>query len=91
MSADELNVSEAERQVLLGQLNAAESALRSNLHVHRVDTTARAHMERALAHVREACIAISATGHVRNVEQLVTDLLKVERLASQVRQQPNRV
>ena len=44
-----------------------------------------------VAVVREACIAISATGHVRNVEQLVTDLLKVERLASQVRQQPIRV
>jgi len=91
MNADELNVSEAERQVLLGQLNSAESSLRSNLHVHRVDATARAHMERALAHVREACIAIDATGHARNVEQLVTDLLKVERLASQVRQQPIRV
>lgn len=48
-------------------------------------------MERALAHVREACIAINEASHARNVEQLENDLLNVERLSNQVRQQSNRV
>ena len=58
---------------------------------HRLDAIARAHMERALAHVREACIAINEAGHVRTVEQLGNDLLNVERLSNQVRQQSVRV
>ena len=42
---------------ILAQLNDAESALRENLHRHDLDPTARAHMERALSHPREAYIA----------------------------------
>ena len=87
MNDGELNVTETERQALLGQLNSAEAILRGNLHQHRVDPTARAHMERALAHVREAYIAISEAGRARTVDQLVNDFLLVERLSTQVRQQ----
>ena len=35
-------------------LEVAEMALRQNLHGHVQDATTRAHLERALAHVREA-------------------------------------
>jgi hypothetical protein len=87
MNPGEINSADTERQALLGQLNAAEAVLRGNLHVHRVDATARAHMQRALAHLLEAYIAINEAGRARTVEQLVNDLMKVERLTNQLQQQ----
>ena len=88
MNADELNAAENDRQTMLGQLQAAEAALRSNLHHNRVDVAARAHMERALAHVREACVAIREVGRARTVDQLVIELQHVEHLYNRLRQQP---
>lgn len=87
MTPDELNTAEAERQTMLGQLQAAEAALRGNLHLHRVDVAARAHMERALAHVREACVAVREVGRARTVDQLVSELQHVEHLYNRLRQQ----
>ncbi len=55
-------------------LDTAEQALRENLHVHLIDETARTHMNRALAHVREALIATKQIGQARSVEELVHDL-----------------
>ena len=66
-------------QRLLANLQAAEEALRDNLHVHSADATARAHMQRALCHLREAVIAISE-GHARSVEQVVREQAEFERL-----------
>ena len=91
MNARKLNVSDSERQTLLGQLNAAESALRANLHKNGIDLITRAHMERALAHIHEAYVAINEVGRARTVQQLVHELMKVERLAEKVRQQAPRV
>jgi hypothetical protein len=59
MNTGRIQAIEARRQALLGQLNAAESALRAGLHAHGFGNTARAHMERALAHICEAYIAIN--------------------------------
>jgi hypothetical protein len=87
MTPDELNAAESERETMLNQLQAAEAALRSNLQLHRVDVAARAHMERALAHVREASVAIHEAGCARTVDQLVNDLQEVEHLHNRLRQQ----
>src|SRR6266496_322485 len=57
---------------LLANLQVAEDALRDNLHVHDMDATARAHMQRALCHLRESCIALDG-GHARSVDQLVSE------------------
>ena len=72
------------------QLDTAEQALRENLHRHDLDPTARAHMERAVAHVHEAYIATNEIGKARSVQRLVGDLEKVDRLVEKVhhRQQP---
>ena len=59
MNSDELKAIESQRQALLGQLTVAETALRAGLHTHGFGSTARAHMERALAHIQEAYIAIN--------------------------------
>ncbi|MGN6552371.1 MAG: hypothetical protein ACTHLW_01375 [Verrucomicrobiota bacterium] len=72
------------------QLDTAEQALRENLHRHDLDPTARAHMERAVAHVHEAYIATNEIGKARSVQRFVGDLEKVDRLVEKVRnrQQP---
>lgn len=72
-------------RLILAQLNDAESALRENLHRHDLDATARDHMERALAHVREAYIATNEIGKARTVEQLVKDCDAFNRLLVKVR------
>ena len=81
MSAAELNAIEAQRQALLGQIKAAESALRSGLHTDGFGSTARAHIERALAHICEAYIAINEpTKNTRTVQQLVDDLNRIQQV-----------
>jgi len=80
MNAEELKTIEIQRQKLLTQLNAAESALRTNLHERGFGSTAQAHMERALAHVREAYVALNEVGHARTVQQLVNDLVRVQQV-----------
>src|SRR5258708_29937674 len=67
------------RQSQLANLELAGTALRDNLHVHSLDQTARAHMERALAHIREAVVATDGGGEARSVEQLARQLAGFER------------
>lgn len=75
---------------IIEQLDTADQALRENLHRHDLDPTAREHMERALSHVREACIATNEIGKARSVQRLVSDVEKVDHLLAKVRkkQQP---
>jgi hypothetical protein len=80
MNPEELKAIESQRQALLGQLNAAEAALRGGLHTHGFGSIARAHMERALAHIQEACVAINEINRARTAEQLVNDLIRVQRM-----------
>ena len=67
------------------QLDTADQALRENLHRNDLDPTAREHMERALAHVREAHIATNEIGKARSVRRLVSDLEKVNHIVTKVR------
>ena len=73
-------------RLILAKLDDAERVLRENLHRHGLDPTARAHMQRALSHVREAYIATNEIGKARPVQQLVGDLEKVERLLERIRE-----
>jgi hypothetical protein len=86
MNGDDFKMVEAKRQVLLGQLKAAESALRSGLHTDGFGSTARAHMERAMAHVCEAYIAINEIRQVRTVQQLVEDLSRIQQVMDEANQ-----
>jgi hypothetical protein len=79
------NPREQEAIAQLERLTEAENALRSNLHLHTTNDTARAHMERAMSHVREACVAINQPGQSRSVPRLVNDLEKVERLTEKLK------
>ena len=80
----ELQTSDAERLVLLAQLQAAEQNLRAGLHAQGLNNTARAHLERARAHLSEAYIAINEAKSVRSVAQLVNDLTGVEAVIEQM-------
>jgi hypothetical protein len=80
MNAANVTIRQRERRQQLDNLNAAERALRANLHMHGLDETARQHMERALNHIREGYIAVNEPGRARNVQTLVETLDKVERL-----------
>ena len=80
----ELQPIEAELQALLAQLQAAETALRRGLHTHGFGSIARAHMERAMAHIAEAYIAINETNRARTVPQMVDDLNRVQQVIAAV-------
>lgn len=77
-----------ERRVHLRNLAKAEAYLRNNLHLHGVDAKARPHMERALAHVREASMAVEQLAHVRSVSDLIRDCETGERLIENIRKMP---
>ena len=80
MNGDDFKMVEAKRQELLGQLKAAEAALRGGLHAHGFGNIARAHMERAMAHICEAYIAINEVNRARTVEQLANDLVRIQQV-----------
>ncbi len=79
MNAAESKRRDAQRQTLLGQINVAETALRANLELNCASVTARMHMQRALAHLQEAQVALNGVGRARTVWQLVEDLTKFKR------------
>jgi hypothetical protein len=54
--------------------------VRSGLHTQGFGHTARAHMERAMAHICEAYIAINEARQVRTVQQLVDDLNRIQQV-----------
>jgi hypothetical protein len=85
MNSEELKAIESRRQALLGQLSVAETALRRNLHTHDFGNTAREHIERALAHIREAYVAFNEIGHARTVQQLVNDLVRIQQVMDRSR------
>jgi hypothetical protein len=81
MSAEDQNVIEGQRQALLGQIRNAETALRESMnHTRGFGETARAHLERALAHVQETYIAINESKPVRTVPQLLDDLNRLQQV-----------
>ncbi|MBP9903141.1 MAG: hypothetical protein KBH45_16900 [Verrucomicrobia bacterium] len=75
-----LNRSELLRRTLLGQLQTAEVNLRAGLHQHGLDVIVRAHLERALAHIREAYIAVNEQTKIRTVQELADQLARIEQM-----------
>jgi hypothetical protein len=73
MNPGEISHAEQGRQSLLQYLAAAEMALHGGLQIHGFGPVAPAHMERAMAHIREAHIAIRETKAARSVAQLVAE------------------
>ena len=87
MNAGALNRLELLRRALLGQLQTADVNLRAGLHQHGMDALVRAHLERALAHIREAAIAVDEQTKVRTVQELADQLARVEQMQADLRAQ----
>lgn len=77
MSANDHNAIKSQLQGLLGQLKAAEAALRAGMQIHGFGCNTRAHMERALAHIAESYLALTEPKTMRSVHQLVDDLNRI--------------
>ncbi|HEX4342617.1 MAG TPA: hypothetical protein VH255_04460 [Verrucomicrobiae bacterium] len=82
----ELQAIEAKRQALLSQLRTAEAAVRAGLHAHGFGNAAREHLERAMAHIQEAYIAMNEAKNVRSVPQLVDDLIRLQQIMDEANQ-----
>ncbi len=85
MNAGSLNRLELRRRALLGQLQTADANLRSGLHQHGMDALVRAHLERALAHIREATIAVNEHAKIRSVQELAEQLARIEQMQAGLR------
>jgi hypothetical protein len=85
MNAGALNPLELLRQVLLGQLQTAEVNLRAGLRQHSLDAIVRAHLERAVAHICEAYIAVNEQAKIRSVQELADQLARIEQTQADLR------
>jgi hypothetical protein len=66
-------------------LETAQAALRDLLRSPEIRFDARAHLERALNHLREAYIATNEIGKARTIRRLVSDSEKVDLLFAKIR------
>jgi hypothetical protein len=87
MNAGALNQLELRRRALLGQIQTADVNLRSGLHKHGMDALVRAHLERALAHIRETYLAVNEQTKIRSVQELADQLTRVEQMQTDLRAQ----
>ena len=87
MNAGALNRLERLRRTLLGQLQTADVNLRAGLHQHGMDAIVRAHLERALAHIREAYIAVNEQAKIRTVQELTDQLSRIGQTQADLRAQ----
>jgi hypothetical protein len=85
MNGVTLNHLKLRRRTLLGQLQTADVNLGAVLHQHGMDALVRAHLERALAHIREAYIAVNEQTKVLTVQELADQLARVEQMQADLR------
>ena len=87
MNAGALNRLERLRRTLLGQLQTADVNLRAGLHQHGMDAIVRAHLDRALAHIREAYIAVNERAKIRTVHELADQFSRIGQIQADLRAQ----
>jgi hypothetical protein len=87
MNTGGLDVAELRRRALLEQIQTAEVNLLAGLHQHDMEAVVRAHLERALAHIREAYIAVNEQTRVRTVQKMADQLSRVEQMQADLRAQ----
>ena len=82
-----LDLLELRRRALLNQIETADVNLRAGLHQHGIEAEVRAHLERALAHIREAYIAVNEQTKIRTVQELADQLTRIEQMRAALRAQ----
>lgn len=89
MSDGPFNQFKSHRRELLGCLQTADDNLRATLHRHGLEAPARAHLDRALAHIREAYIAVNEQTRIRSVHELAEQLARIEQVQATLHAQQN--
>lgn len=87
MTAGESNAPDLIRHALHVRLQSADTALRAGLNLPCGEALIRAHIERALAHVREAETALHNLVRARTVEQLAEQLARIDEMREELRSQ----
>ena len=76
MTAAESNTTDLNRHAFLARLQTADTALRAGMGQDCIERLARAHVERALAHIREAETALHNLARARTVTDLAEQLAR---------------
>lgn len=87
MTAAESNAPDLNRHALHVRLQSADTALRAGLNQPCGETLVRSHIERALAHIREAETALHNLARARTVEQLAEQLARIDEMREELRSQ----
>jgi hypothetical protein len=85
MNTSEAHLLELRRNALLTELRQADVRLRTCIHQLEVVALRHAHLERALAHLREAGIAVDEQTKIRSVQELADHLARIEQIQSDLR------
>ncbi len=87
MTASESNAPDLNRHALHVRLQSADTALRAGLNQPCGEALVRSHIERALAHIREAETALHNLARARTVEQLAEQLARIDEMREELRSQ----
>lgn len=87
MTVGETNAPDLNRRALHVRLQSADTALRASLNQPCAEALVRAHIERALAHIREAETALHNLARARTVEQLAEHLARIDEMREELRSQ----
>lgn len=87
MTAAESNTPDLNRHSLHVRLQSADTALRAGLNQPCGEALIRSHIERALAHIREAETALHNLARARTVEQLAEQLARIDEMREELRSQ----
>ena len=87
MTAAESNAPDLNRHALHIRLQSADTALRAGLNQPCGEALVRSHIERALAHIREAETALHNLARARTVEQLAEQLARIDEMREELRSQ----
>lgn len=87
MTASESNTTDLNRHAFLARLQTADTALRAGMGQDCIERLARAHVERALAHIREAETALHNLARARTVTDLAEQLAHIDEMRADLREQ----
>jgi hypothetical protein len=87
MTAADSNQPDLNQRAFLARLQTADTALRAGLGQDCIERLARAHIERALAHIREAETALHNLAHARTVTDLADQLARIDEMRAELREQ----
>ena len=82
-----MNPADLNRHAFLARLQTADTALRAGMGQDCIERLARAHIERALAHIREAETAFQNLARARTVTDLAEQLARIDEQRAELREQ----